>query len=203
MNEFDKWREKYDQMTYEEQVAYHNDLEERFPEQNHFDYAKVSQAISSLPDSVANIRVLEFGTWKGDLAKKAMEDHDRIKVWYGIEICDAAISDTKSERVFYIKPNRFDWFADNRTIDCDIIIATHFIEHLSDSHFEQLAAYCKGVGLVHFESPLTNDGNDWNGYEGTHKLRMGWNNVIEIMKRNGFDLFIDHHFSKTFISKNK
>lgn len=201
MNEFDKWREQYEQMTFEEQVAYHNDLEQRFPEQNHFHYEKVSQAISSLPESITNIRVLEFGTWKGDLAKRAMEDYDRIKVWYGIEICDAAIADTKCERVFYIKPNRFDWFAEKREIECDIIIATHFIEHLSDAHFEQLAAYCKGVGLVHFESPLTQAGSDWQGYEGTHKLRMGWDRVIETMNKNGFELLISHPESKTFITK--
>jgi len=198
MNEFDKWRLEYDTMTYEQQVAYHNDLESRYPEQNHFNYNNVFQAIASLPNLLTQVRVLEFGTWKGDLAKKCMEDFAKIKVWYGIEICDAAIANTKSDRVLYIKPSRFDWFAEKREIDCDIIIATHFIEHISNFHFEQLAEYCKGVGLVHFESPLTDEGREWGGCEATHKLTMGWNKINEIMANNGFDLFINHPESKTY-----
>ena len=193
MNEFDKWRERYNTMTIDEQIVYHNELEARYPEQNHYNYDNVKEALMLCNKPI----VLEFGTWKGDLAKQAMQDFN-ILSWYGVEICEAAILSTKCKEINYIKPTKFDWFNDKRIIKAGIIIATHFIEHLSNDHFEQLAKYCKGVKYIHFESPLTNDGNDWLGYEGTHKLTIGWNKINEIMKQNGYSLIIDKPESKTY-----
>jgi hypothetical protein len=45
---------------------------------------------------------------------------------------------------------------------------------------------------------LTNNGNDWDGYIGTHKLTIGWNKINEIMKENGYSLIIDKPESKTY-----
>jgi hypothetical protein len=69
--------------------------------------------------------VLEFGTWKGDLAKQAFEDFNILE-WYGIEICEAAIRSTKCQKVNYIKPTKFDWFKDKRTIKADIVSNTFY-----------------------------------------------------------------------------
>lgn len=198
MNEFDKWRERYNTMTVDEQVAYHNELEERYPEQNHYNYDNVKEALT-LVDKPAI--VLEFGTWKGDLALQAFKDFN-IKSWLGVEICENAIAKTKCSKVNYIKPTRFDWFYDKRTIEADIVIATHFIEHLSNEHFKQLINYCNGIKTIHFESPLTDEGNEWNGYVGTHKLTIGWNKVNEILKENGYSLVIDKPESKTYDYNN-
>ena len=79
MNEFDKWREGYDNMTIDEQIAYHNELEARYPEQNHYNYDNVKEALMLCNKPI----VLEFGTWKGDLALQAMQDFN-ILSWYGI-----------------------------------------------------------------------------------------------------------------------
>lgn len=193
MNEFDKWRNAYNRMTLEEQIDYHNQLEAIYPDQNHYNYKNVREAL----DLVINPVVLEFGTWKGDLAAQAFKDY-RIKHWYGVEICKAAINKTKCSKVGYIIPSRFDWFAEKRILKADIVIATHFIEHLSNEHFNQLVNYCKGIGIIHFESPLTDDGNDWQGYEGTHKLTIGWKEINRIMKDNGYELIINHPESKTY-----
>lgn len=202
MNEFDKWRSNYDTMTIGEQIAYHNELEAKYPEQNHFNYERVKEALSVVQENVIDIfypTVLEFGTWKGDLALKAFEDF-KIHDWIGIEICEAAIRNTKCARIKYVIPDRFDWFKEKRLGNPDIVIATHFIEHLSNEHFKDLANYIKGIRYVHFESPLTDGGNDWEGYEGTHKLTLGWNQINEIMAANGFKLIINHPESKTYES---
>jgi hypothetical protein len=194
MNEFDKWRRDYEALSFSDQVIYHNDLERRYPEQNHFNYELVKSALQLIENPV----VLEFGTWKGDLALKAFNDFN-IKHWWGIEICQSAINKTKCSKVKYIMPDRFDWFTDERNIEADIIIATHFIEHLSNTHFKQIAEYCKGVPIVHFESPLSKEGNEWNGYEGTHKLTYGWDKVESIMLSIGYRLMYSYPEAKTFI----
>ena len=77
MNEFDKWRERYNTMTIDEQIVYHNELEARYPEQNHYNYDNVKEALMLCNKPI----VLEFGTWKGDLAKQAMQDFN-ILSWY-------------------------------------------------------------------------------------------------------------------------
>lgn len=189
MNEFDVWREKYDSMSLEEQVEYHNDLELRYPSQAHFTYPIVEEALN-LIDSL-NINVLEFGSWKADMAQRALTQFPNIKQWTGIEICKNAIEKTKcfDDRFDYIFPSKFNWFEDERKIYADIIFATHFIEHLSNSHFEQLVKYVKGAKHVYFECPITDGGQTWLGDVSTHKLEYGWNDVIRLMGEQGYKVY--------------
>jgi hypothetical protein len=137
MNEFDNWRTKYDAMSIEEQIEYHNKLEELYPEQAHFNYENVKIVLNL---AKKNPKVLEFGTWKADLCEICLQEFE-IKSWVGIEICKSAIEKTKckSDKFSYIFPDKFNWFDDGNRPECDVIIATHFIEHLSNTHFESLA----------------------------------------------------------------
>ena len=185
MHEFDQWREKYESMTIQEQKEYHNDLESRFPEQAHYHYENIKVVLNDLPVKAS---ILEFGCWKADLAQQALLDYPTISSWKGIEICDSAIHKTRcnNEKFSYIVPKEFNWFEKTVRPDVDCIIATHFIEHLSNEHFENLVKYCKGVNYVLFEAPLEEENQDWTGYFGTHKLGYGWKEVIRIMFEHGF-----------------
>lgn len=87
MNEFDTWRKNYESLTTEQQAAYHDELESRYPEQNHFKYENVKEALRLIDKPFF---VLEFGAWKGDLASKALNDFD-IVAWAGIEICPCTL----------------------------------------------------------------------------------------------------------------
>lgn len=190
MNEFDQWRSKYNSMTYKEQVDYHNDLEKRFPEQAHYNYGQVKKALDLIPYNIH--RVLEIGCWKGDLAKKALQEYD-IGEWLGIEICEEAIKKTHCTdwRFKYLQPEQFDWWNNEPPLmyatHPKVLIATHFIEHLSNIHFEQLVKWINGKPkIIYFEAPLSMEGQSWEGYYGTHKLNYGWNKVIDIMKEAGY-----------------
>lgn len=184
---FNEWRDRYSKMSYDEQVQYHNLIEQQYPDQAHYTYDNVKQILSD------RIKVLEFGCWKADLAARAISEYN-IKEWKGVEICTTAIEKTKctANNFKYIVPKKFDWFNTKVKPKADVIIATHFIEHLSNEHFEQLAEYCAGVPLIYFESPLSNEGESWDGYIGTHKLNYGWDKVNEIMKSKGY--FIKSNF---------
>jgi cyclopropane fatty-acyl-phospholipid synthase-like methyltransferase len=178
---FNEWRKKYNEMNYDEQIDYHNLIEKEYPEQAHYTYENVKEVLSN------GISVLEFGCWKADMAARAISEY-QIKDWKGIEICTKAIEKTrcKANNFQYIIPESFDWFAKTQRPNCDVIIATHFIEHLSNEHFDELANYCVGVPLIYFESPLSNEGENWQDYLGTHKLGYGWNKVNEIMTSKGY-----------------
>lgn len=194
---FDEWRNLYDDMTYRDQVDYYNEIEKLYPEQAHYQYNDVRKALEMCP---ASPTILEFGCWKGDLAQRAIPEFN-VKSWKGVEICEGAIKNTHCNRkeFSYIFPDKFDWFADPRTEEADIIIATHFIEHLSNEHFEKLLDYCKGVKLIHFEAPLNDAGQGWAGYGGTHILGYGWNKITELMADRGYKVAKTYNGSRTYI----
>lgn len=183
---FDKWRSEYEVMSYEDQVNFHNCVESEYPVQMHFNADGVIEALNLISKP---FKVLEFGGWKGDLAFAMIVHYgDAIVDWANIEICEAAINKTirPSKKYRVIKPCRFDWFAEERIEKPDAIIATHFIEHLSNEHFELLAKYVSGVPIVYFEAPIKECGQLWDGYIGTHKLTYGWNDVKRIMEHRGY-----------------
>ena len=197
MNEFDLWREKYDTMTYKEQVEYYNDIESRYPEQAHYNYSFVSKCFEAVG---TESKVLEFGTWKGDLAQLCIPQFN-IKKWLGIEICKSAIEKTNCNHseFSYWFPKDFNWFeTTKRDEQYNFVIATHFIEHLNDSHFDSLVDYCSGVKYIYFEAPLNNDPQNWQGYQGTHKLNYGWNQIIEKLGNKGYLLHLDFGDGKFF-----
>jgi hypothetical protein len=198
--DFEQWRADYDKMTYEEQVKYHNEIEANYPEQAHYTYQNIIHLFNLMKD---DSMVLEFGTWKGDMANRCFIDYpQKIKSWVGIEICQAAIEKTRclDPKFSYIFPKRFDWFMEKRP-KADVIVATHFIEHLKNDHFDALAKYCQGVDYVLFEAPLSANGESWENYHGTHKLNYGWNQVVEVMGKNGFELNATLHDARLFKSK--
>lgn len=187
MNEFDKWRESYETMSLEEQVEYHNNIFKVYPNQAHYNYAIVSEFLELAKPN----NVLEFGCWQGDLANTALYRFSDIESWKGIEICQAAIDKTNAinPKFEYIIPTKFNWFEDKRNIKADTIIATHFIEHLSNPHFEQLVKYCKGAKWIYFECPITEDGQTWEGDVSTHKLEYGWKDVARLMEEQGYSIY--------------
>jgi len=190
MNEFDNWRSKYETMTLEEQVEYHNDIALRYPEQAHYVYPVVNEVLRlSNPK-----KVLEFGCWRADMAERGLNENPQIESWKGIEICTEAMSITRciNPKFSYIFPTKFNWFEDKRIEDADVIFATHFIEHLSNPHFEQLVKYVSGVKWVYFECPITENGQTWEGDISTHKLEYGWKDVIRLMGNEGYIVYGRH-----------
>lgn len=197
MNEFDTWRSNYETMTYQEQIEYHNNIESRYPEQAHYTLQNVFDCFSIVGNES---KVLEFGCWKGDLAQICIPQF-QVKEWLGVEICVAAIEKTKCDnpKFSYWLPDDFNWFETTKRKDgYDFIIATHFIEHLSNDHFESLVKYCDGVKHIYFEAPLSQHDQDWNGYIGTHKLIYGWEKVESKMLSAGYQVKLNFQEGKLF-----
>lgn len=139
MNEFDVWRAGYGKRTMQEEMAYHNDLEARFPDQAHFNL----DAAFSVFNLIWPTNILEAGAWKGDLAKTILATYPHIEKWQAYEISTEAIAKTVCDdpRFYYTIPDRFDWFCDPAVFGgFNLFIATHFIEHISDEHFRGMAA---------------------------------------------------------------
>jgi hypothetical protein len=91
-------------------------------------------------------------------------------------------------------PKSFDWF--DSKLYKGLFLSTHFIEHLSNEHFDKLINSLSNVEYVYFEAPLNDEPQTWIDFEGTHKLEYGWNQIKEkfsthevIIENNGCKLF--------------
>jgi hypothetical protein len=185
-NVWNEWRENYHSMTTEEQKEFHDAIEAQFPEQAHFETPPFYEALNICKPT----RIVEFGGWKGDLAKIMLEVKPDIRSWKNIEICKAAILKTVcvDRRYSVIEPENFFWFS-NPPFDpyqTDLVVATHFIEHISDFDFKKLVQAIWGAEWMYFEIPLSRTGSKWKGYTGTHKLTLGWNHVEDLLDKSGY-----------------
>jgi hypothetical protein len=177
IEDFDHWRERYDTLTFAEQQEYHNQLDEWYPEQAHFNFEAAKYAI----EKVKPWAIWEAGAWKADLCAQMQQGHWRYN-WWGIELCPNAIAKAKTDKINYHKLDRFDWWGNGGLFwQCEMFIATHFIEHLSDKHLTELLQWADRIRAIYFESPISEHGQEWDGYEGTHKLTYGWAKVRELL----------------------
>jgi len=186
---FDKWRELYYDLTHEENIQFGYDMEAKYPGQASFDAPGI-QAILSTVENKPN-KVLEIGGWKGELAQcTCAQSPGDFLSWTNIDMCKAAVE--KSVHVSSVPyrahfPDRFDWFISPREEWFDVCISAHSIEHLTDKHLLQLMDWIKGIPVVIFEAPITNTGQTWDGYFGTHILEMGWTRLNQEMAARGYE----------------
>lgn len=178
-NVFDKWRELYSVLTDQEQKQFYNDLEKKYPTQKCFTIEPYREFFKE----VDNVVVAEFGGWKGELSKELMDEFKNIIMWTNFELCENAIAKTVNTNKGYyaVMPNNFRWFKEKREFTCDVFIASHSIEHISDSDFLDLVIHLKGIKYIIFEAPIKNTENNWKGYLGTHILTLGWDSIKKIM----------------------
>jgi hypothetical protein len=182
---WDRWRELYSDLTREENIEFGNAIEAKFPFQASYNF----EIFKPLFRGVHRSRVLEIGGWKGELALQCFQNFE-IDNWFNVDMCKAAIEKTLPalHRLPYLGffPLEFDWFRDKREDDYDVCVSAHAIEHLSDDHLKLLIKYISGIKTVQFESPICMDGQTWEGYVGTHILKMGWTAINDLMRAEGY-----------------
>lgn len=173
---WDKWRKFYYNLSHDENIQFGYDIEAKYPHQVSFNAKLIDQVMPQFP----NTRVLEIGGWKGELAAYCFKNH-RPRSWHNIDMCKAAVEKTVPElahREYTATfPDMFDWFCAPRVRPYDLAISCHTIEHLTDKHLVKLIEHLVGIPAVYFEAPIDMERNDWNGYEGTHILEMGWSTI--------------------------
>lgn len=193
-NVWNLWRELYYDLTEAENIQFGNDIFARYPGQAsfnpfNFDFA-IKKHLERLP---VPPKVLEVGGWRGELAQHCFSKHE-IWSWHNIDMCKAAVDnslpiqkhDKCSPGYTSFFPGDFDWFKKPRLEDYDMFVSAHTIEHLTDDHFLQLMDYAMGIPIVLLEAPITNEGQKWDGYIGTHIMEMGWERVHKEMAARGW-----------------
>lgn len=189
---FNEWREKYNEISYDNQKEYYNELEKLYPDQAHYDLNFALQVF----DYVKPKFVTEAGGWKGDLANNILSRYKDIINWKNIEICEEAIKNSNclDERFTNYIPESFNWY--DEKLYKGLFVSTHFIEHISNDDFDKLANSLQNIEYVYIESPLSNNDTDWVDYYGTHKLGYGWDKIKQ--KFSNHKIILENNHCKLF-----
>ena len=197
ISEFDAWRANYGQMSYTDQQDFYDRVYADHPIQagyaldgglelfNRF----FAHALGELP----NVYVLELGGWRGELAQEMLNRFPSLAIWCNVEICRAAVKDS-----VFASPKYKTWIPPDHPWRVElppsnVLVASHFIEHISSYHFAQLMLTLpEALRYMVLVAPLPESGSaDWTGYHGSHKLKWGWDRIITALSKWDIELIGD------------
>jgi hypothetical protein len=179
---WDRWRKNYDQMGWDDQVRFYNSVERQHPDQKFYSAWAVRRLLQHIMEPV---RVLEIGGWKGELAAEVYTD--QIIEWLNIEVIKAAEQfGPKGDWYDAIVPEDYIWNI-GLPQGYDLLVMSHTIEHVTGEQLALIVQQFDGE-WAYFEAPLLGEHHDhWEGYNGSHILELGWNEVDDLMALSGFE----------------
>jgi hypothetical protein len=137
---FDVWREKYDEMTLEDQTEFHREFYKRWTVvHQHGDDRPVDAFFRMLNNEEKY--VLEIGGWDGAAAARILPDNYNILEWRNVEFCEEAVVNPVcfDERYYGQMPEVWPWEAEY--LGFNVLFMQHVIEHMKFDQF-------KGLGRV-------------------------------------------------------
>lgn len=200
--DFNRWRDDYQQMSYEEQVEFYNEVARRWPEQIDFHFPSWGRFFAYVHLELGPFSVFEIGGWKGELAQAVFEAipdviaHSvihggarQVPTWVNFEISEEALTETVviDPRYRASVPPDFAWNVPLPNMD--VFIASHTIEHITEENFVALLNNLPDtIVFIGLESPLRPSDTDrgWDNYTGSHILEIGWEEIFYRLARFGF-----------------
>jgi len=178
--DWDQWRAEYAELSFAEQQAFYRQVAIAHPEQQHFDLDAAVEAFKLVDED--SFTVAELGGWDGALAGELIARFPILR-WINWDIVAVEPQVCVDHRYFAVELD--DWFWSERQ-SADVFVATHMIEHIRASELEELFD-CLDVGYIYLEAPLTNEGQQWAGYRGSHILELGWREVTKLLTDRGYE----------------
>ena len=196
-SDFDRWRERYDEMTYEDHKGFAQAVVKQYPNQKHWDRDWVMTFFKWVAGKIGPegfTRVLEIGGYDGGLARHVMNGNGQIVWWTNVEMVTVPRV-CKDIRYEVVVPQTWIWEdAGAKAWKYSTLVLSHVLEHLRFRDVaklvEMVATKCNWI-YVDAPIPLGRDGADWNGYHGTHILEVGWGRVDNLMEIHGYRPVID------------
>lgn len=182
MVDWDKWREDYPHLTWEQQLRWYENMEQHCPSQLHYDRTAADLFLSTYDPA----KVLEIGGWKGELALDMLDVHPHIAEWLNIEIITAA-KEFEQGRYKVLIPDDYIWRV-GMPQGYDVLIMSHSLEHMTPDNLGEVVGQTD-VRAIYVDAPLLQPGETWAGYVGTHIFDQGWDGVDKIMRTHGFRVY--------------
>lgn len=183
---FDEWRDRYNELSYTEQLTFYDAVYEKFPTQQVCRKEETARFFASIPEGAS---VLEIGGGIGDVAREILDSFP-IKYWYNLEISQRAIDDGLNRPQYQAQvPEDFVWNLDDLPI-CEVLVASHVFEHIRADQIEQLLQRLTSIRHAYVEAPIpeSSEAVDWTGRWSTHILEIGWAQLETLFHRLGFQV---------------
>jgi hypothetical protein len=189
IEDFDQWRTEYDQMSYADQQDFYDRMEADHGTQAGYNERAHIRFLEYVSRKVDPIYVLELGGWKGELACRMLNQFPHMAIWCNLEICRAAAKKTvfQSGKYHVWVPPDFAWLV--TLTPCNIVIASHFIEHIRTDHLAAIfSSLPRSTRYIALQAPIEEDtvNHDWSGYHGSHILEIGWKQVGNLLGGLGY-----------------
>jgi hypothetical protein len=186
--DWDGWRRAYRETSYQDQVAFYDQVWAAHPSQVHFDAAAVIRLFNHIArrDPAALDSVAEVGGWRGELAATVLGQQPGVGAWRNVEICRGAaehpvcVDPRYSARV----PDRWVWELPED--GGRVLILSHVIEHMLLAEASELLDRYPEARWLYIQSPLPEGTPDWSGYQGSHVIDAGWRELAAMLAKHRF-----------------
>ena len=178
MTDWDTWRAAYPHMTFVDQQAFYAQAAVDHPDQRQFNRA----AVRGFLTLTSPTRVVEVGGWRGDLCAAILPSVGVEIDWTNYEIAPNLTPVCDSPQYHHVVLDRFPW---EIVLDGDALVLSHVVEHMLLAEFDRLVDRFTGYA-VYVDCPVSDTGENWAGYDGSHILEAGWDAITEVLEGHGF-----------------
>jgi hypothetical protein len=183
---FDEYRRRYGELTDGEHRAAYSTWYQLWPVQRHVTLPSLDRFLSEHSRAL----VIEMGGWDGYGAELMLERYPQLKAWLNVEICaeaaDLGQQRIKDARYCAAVPGSFRWWRGEIAASPDsVLVASHVLEHLSDIDAMDLIQTQRPKAW-YIEAPLSEGGQSWDSYGGSHVLHAGWGAVESWLSEAGY-----------------
>lgn len=178
--DWDRWRARYDAMSFREHQEFNRQVSLQYPEQRCFN----ADAVRDFLHKTKPERVLELGGWDGGLAAEVLPGFPNISKWVNYDITPLAARVCDDPRYELVVVSDWPWKLPQAG---DVLIASHVLEHMLMSEIEHLLSEWD-VRAVFMDIPIGSGTPVWHGYEGTHILEVGSTELLFRLGRLGYEV---------------
>jgi hypothetical protein len=170
--DWDRYRELYAMKGDSFHRETYAEIHKNYPEQRHCTLPSLRRFLTDHHKAL----VVEMGGWDGWAASVMLPEFPELEHWLNVEFCEdaakATVCDDKRFNVYV--PRTFQWWrSEVAPAASDVMVLSHVIEHLTNEDAYELIGSLRPLAW-YIEAPLSENGQDWSGYLGTHVLRAGW-----------------------------
>lgn len=185
---FDVYRENYRFLSFQDLKRINQVWAAKYPDQHYFDSSFVIEAFRKIASNLGrdNIQVVELGGFDGSLAFQVLQ-HFPNAAWLNLEIGEHLPvpgldkfqykEQVLADQLWECKPN----------IDApDVFVSGDTLEHFPDDQFQKIIDFVtqNRISYLVLKIPISDNGQNWRGYFGSHLLHRGRNQVKEMLVKS-------------------
>ncbi len=187
--DFNKYREIYPQLTFQEKKLIYYGYYKVFSIQNEFafDWNFITECFNDLTEQGKKpIKIIELGGYEGRLAYEVMNHKYPVSSWLSLELLSHKIFEGLSNSPFKEQVLSCELWQSQINIKTDLFICIHTLEHYSNSECIKLLDYVKQQKPTYLLiiAPIESEGQKWENYFGAHILTLGSNQIKQILSQN-------------------